>query len=90
MTEWRRESKYHETNGRYNVAAVKCLRYEDTNPIQGKDWRGRPTVNPNMGGRLHWAFEAWKVSGKQAVWIGTFDTAEEARKRCEEHAACDA
>ena len=26
MTDWRRASKYHQTNGRYNVAAVKVPR----------------------------------------------------------------
>lgn len=81
---WERASKYHETNGTHNVAAVKVLRLEDTNiGTSNTDWRGRDKgKHPRMGGEPKWMFEAWR-KGKPAAWLGLFDTADEARKRCE-------
>ena len=84
MSEWRRESKYHETNGRYTVAAVKVLKLEETTiGADHKQATGKKGEFPNIGGQLHWAFEAWR-NGKPATLIGAYDTAAEARQRCED------
>lgn len=91
MTEWTRGSKYHQTNGTHSVCAVKVLRLEDT--TIGVDYQkatGKKGKWPNVGGELVWGFEAWRTRCNPAVFLGAYDTAEEARKRCEEDAECAA
>lgn len=88
---WERISKYAQRNAArtHTVAAVRVLRAEDANferHTKGRD-KGK-WVTPNMGGRLVWMFEAWRLPssryrGTEPQWIGLYETAEQARRVCE-------